>query len=104
MTLPDPSYSEYGMGSGEWDVEQLLNSLANAASNYGEKLERFTDDLEFLRDSEATEKYAHAEAHKKVSKQAFPILMGLMKQAIAKTQEYNLPIFTNHIESAMLSN
>lgn len=100
MTLPSPSY---GSSTGRWDVEDLLETLADAASDYSEKLERFTADLEFLRDAEAVERYAHAEAHKLVSERAFEILMGEMRDAVAETQEYNLSVFTNHMESAMLS-
>jgi hypothetical protein len=103
MTLPElTSYPSTGLGSGSWDVEELLDQIATGADGYTKKLERFTDDLEFLRDSEAIERYAHAEAHKLVSERAFSILLSEMRQAVADTDEYNLPVFTDHLESALV--
>jgi len=103
MTLPnefdfsnEPSY-----GGGRWDVEALLEDIAEGAGAYADKLENAQDDLNWLRDREAREQFAHAEAHKIVSEEAFSILMAQMREAVAETQEYNVPIFTTHLEDAM---
>lgn len=100
MTLPELLvYS-----SDRWDVEDLMDDISAGAQAYYEKLEKFTDDISFLRDQDAIEKYAHAEAHKLVSEQAFDILMAETRKAIAETEEYNIEIFVNQLENAMIEN
>lgn len=99
MARADAVYTE---GYGEFEAEAIMREIAESVNDYVETLERFTDDIDFLRDSDAIDKYAHAEAHRIVSEQAFSILMAEMQEAVAKTKEYNISMYTEVLEQAML--
>ena len=98
MTLPDPSYTS---GGAKWQSEQLMEQIYNIASDYERLLERFEIDLDILRDQDAIEKYAHAEAHLQVSELAFNFLKAEIMEATVNNEEFNIPIFTSHMESAL---
>lgn len=98
MTLPISSYTA---SQGKWDVEEIMDDIADSVTAYGERLENIENAVDLLEDLDAVDKYAHLEAFNLVSEKALGFLEAEIKAATAITREFNHPIFTEQMENAL---
>jgi hypothetical protein len=105
MTFPEiPIPASYGAGGAKLEEEYLLEKIYSAVSDYQTRIQELELDLDTLEDSDAVMKYAHLEAFNTVQELALGFLLQKLKEATVSTVEYNIPIFTTHMEEAIRYN
>jgi hypothetical protein len=103
MTFPEiPIPQSIDYTSAVWEENRLMGKIYNAAEYHERRLLHMQNVAELLESQEAVEKWAHLTAINEISELAFNFLYQQLAVATYETKEYNIAIFTERMNQALI--